>query len=114
MVSMPLAFRKVSICIKTNAHVHYISGGQFLRAYAERYNYPPVHNLITFGSQHMGVSDIPPCRRYDLICQVARNAAKSAVYSDWAQENIVTVWHFNSYNIFPETDSHTFTGTILL
>ena len=30
-------------------------GGQFLRAFVERYNSPPVHNLITFGSQHMGM-----------------------------------------------------------
>ena len=66
-------------------------GGQFLRAYIERYNNPPIHNLITFGSQHMGVSDIPPCRKYDFICQMARSAAKGAVYSNWAQQNIVTV-----------------------
>jgi palmitoyl-protein thioesterase len=70
--------------------MHYL-GGQFLRAYLERYNSPPVNNLITFGSQHMGISDIPPCRSYDLLCQVARRAAKTAVYSDWAQENLVQV-----------------------
>ena len=71
-------------------------GGQFLRAYVERYNDPPVHNLITFGSQHMGVSDIPPCRKYDFVCQMARNAVKGAVYSKWAQENIIAVSPFSS------------------
>lgn len=34
--------------------IGFSQGGQFLRAYVERYNNPPVHNLITFGSQHMG------------------------------------------------------------
>lgn len=66
-------------------------GGQFLRAYVERYNVPPVHNLITFGSQHMGISDIPLCRPYDFLCQIARRAAKGAVYGKWAQENLVQV-----------------------
>ena len=34
--------------------IGFSQAGQFLRAYVERYNIPPVHNLITFGSQHMG------------------------------------------------------------
>lgn len=66
-------------------------GGQFLRAYVERYNSPPINNLITFGSQHMGISDIPPCRPYDFLCQLARRATKGAVYGNWAQENLVQV-----------------------
>ena len=72
------------------------TGGQFLRAYIERYNNPPVNNLITFGSQHMGISDIPACNPYDLLCQVARRAAKTAVYGSWAQENIIQVWYLAS------------------
>lgn len=35
--------------------IGFSQAGQFLRAYVERYNSPPVHNLITFGSQHMGM-----------------------------------------------------------
>jgi palmitoyl-protein thioesterase len=66
-------------------------GGQFLRAYVERYNSPPVHNLITFGSQHMGVSDLPVCRPGDWTCQLARRAARQGVYGHWAQENLVQV-----------------------
>ncbi|CAA7259229.1 unnamed protein product [Cyclocybe aegerita] len=69
-------------------------GGQFLRAYVERYNYPPVNNLITFGSQHMGISDIPPCGRYDFLCQVARRAAKQGAYSEWAQENLIQAQYY--------------------
>lgn len=62
-----------------------------MRAYVECYNNPPVNNLITFGSQHMGISDIPICRPFDFLCQIARKAAKRAVYSTWAQENLIQV-----------------------
>jgi palmitoyl-protein thioesterase len=69
-------------------------GGQFLRAYVERYNSPPVHNLITWGSQHFGVSDIPPCRPGDLLCEITRRAVKGSVYSSWAQNNLVQAQYF--------------------
>ncbi|KAG0153565.1 hypothetical protein PDIDSM_2219 [Penicillium digitatum] len=36
-------------------------GGQFLRGYIERCNNPPVHNLVTFGSQHNGISAFESC-----------------------------------------------------
>ncbi|KAG6820518.1 hypothetical protein H0H93_015991 [Arthromyces matolae] len=77
-------------------------GGQFLRAYVERYNSPPAHNLITFGSQHMGISDIPGCARYDFLCQIARRAAKSAVYGEWAQENVIQAQYFRDPYNLPE------------
>ncbi|KAF8972912.1 palmitoyl-protein thioesterase [Flammula alnicola] len=69
-------------------------GGQFLRAYIERFNSPPVNNLITFGSQHMGISDIPECKRYDVVCQVARRTAKQAVYGEWAQKNLIQAQYY--------------------
>ena len=76
------------------------SGGQFLRAYVERYNDPPIHNLITFGSQHMGVSDIPKCHAYDLLCQAARRIARSAAYTEWAQTNLIQVRYLRSIRMF--------------
>ncbi|KAJ6497865.1 palmitoyl-protein thioesterase [Mycena sanguinolenta] len=74
--------------------IGFSQGGQFLRAYVERYNSPPVNNLITFGSQHMGVSDIPTCGPRDFMCQIARRAVKAGVYSAWAQEHLVTAQYF--------------------
>ncbi|KIK68818.1 hypothetical protein GYMLUDRAFT_34807 [Collybiopsis luxurians FD-317 M1] len=74
--------------------IGFSQGGQFLRAYIEQFNSPPVHNLLTFGSQHMGISDIPPCRPYDLLCLAARRAVKQAVYSPWAQSNLVQAQYF--------------------
>ncbi|TFY63416.1 hypothetical protein EVG20_g6322 [Dentipellis fragilis] len=69
-------------------------GGQFLRAYVERYNFPPVHNLITFGSQHMGVSDLPLCQPYDFLCKLARDTAKRNVYGTWAQEHLIQAQYY--------------------
>ncbi|KAF7315260.1 Palmitoyl-protein thioesterase [Mycena indigotica] len=74
--------------------IGFSQGGQFLRAYVERFNSPPVHNLITFGSQHFGISDIPTCGPRDFLCQIARRAVKSGVYSSWAQSNLVTAQYF--------------------
>jgi len=74
--------------------IGFSQAGQFLRGYVERYNTPPIYNLITFGSQHMGVSDIPPCRPGDILCQIARRAVKGGVYSKWAQENLVQAQYF--------------------
>ena len=57
----------------------------------ERHNDPPIRNLITFGSQHMGIADIPPCKPFDVLCQLARNVARAGVYNEWAQQNLVQV-----------------------
>jgi len=75
--------------------------GQFLRAYVERYNSPPVHNLITFGSQHMGVSDLPACRPFDVLCQISRRAARGGVYTEWAQNNIVAAQYYRDSDQLP-------------
>ncbi|KAF8269278.1 alpha/beta-hydrolase [Lactarius quietus] len=69
-------------------------GGQFLRAYVERHNDPPIGNLITFGSQHMGIADIPTCKPFDVLCHVARNAARAGVYTEWAQQNLVQAQYY--------------------
>ena len=66
-------------------------GGQFLRAYNEFYNNPPINNLVTFGSQHMGIADLPGCKPGDVLCALARNAARIGVYSAWAQTHLIQV-----------------------
>ena len=85
-----------------------ILGGQFLRAYVEKHNSPPVHNLLTFGSQHMGVSDIPTCRPGDLFCLLARSAARRGVYSSYAQKNLVQAQYFRDparLDVYLQTNS---------
>ena len=53
-----------------------------------------MNNLITFGSQHMGVMDLPACPPTDLRCILARRAARAGVYRKWAQENLVQAQYF--------------------
>ena len=85
--------------------VGFSQGGQFLRAYVERNNTPSVHNLITFGSQHMGISDLPLCSSFDLLCLAARLAVKAGAYTEWAQENLVQVGQISSSCYSSETHS---------
>ncbi|KAI0321188.1 Alpha/Beta hydrolase protein [Amylostereum chailletii] len=81
--------------------IGFSQGGQFLRAYVERYNAPPVRNLVTFGAQHMGISDIPLCKPLDLICQVARRAARRGVYGAWAQEHLIQAQYYRDPSQLP-------------
>ncbi|KAG8979881.1 hypothetical protein FRB90_007849 [Tulasnella sp. 427] len=74
--------------------IGFSQGGQFLRAYVHLYNQPPMHNLITFGSQHMGVSELPACGTWDVFCLLLHRYARGRVYSDWAQTNLVPAQYF--------------------
>jgi len=46
----------------------------------------------------MGISDIPGCRKYDVLCEVARTAARRAVYGEWAQSNLIQASGAISYS----------------
>ncbi|KAG8904485.1 hypothetical protein FRB99_001661 [Tulasnella sp. 403] len=74
--------------------IGFSQAGQFFRAYVQLYNSPPMHNLITFGSQHMGVSELPACGTYDLLCHLFHRYARGRVYTDWAQANLVPAQYF--------------------
>lgn len=74
--------------------VGFSQGGQFLRAYVERFNDPPVRRLLTFGSQHMGITDLPACGPHDPVCHSVHSALATHVYSDYAQRHIVTAQYF--------------------
>ncbi|KAI1316651.1 hypothetical protein EDD11_009686 [Mortierella claussenii] len=74
--------------------VGFSQGGQFLRAYVQRCNDPPVHNLVTVGSQHAGVSDIPGCVQADASCRLMRSIARSGVYSGYVRDHIVQAQYY--------------------
>src|SRR3989338_1925478 len=61
-------------------------GGQFLRAYVERYNPPPVGNLITLGGQHQGVYAFPDCNpSAGKECQIVSDALSLGAYTPYCQ-----------------------------
>ncbi|KAF9284454.1 hypothetical protein BGZ68_004684 [Mortierella alpina] len=75
--------------------VGFSQGGQFLRAYIQRCNDPPIHNLVTVGSQHGGVSDIPGCvKAEDASCRLMRTIARSGVYSGYVRDHIVQAQYY--------------------
>ncbi|KAJ9314693.1 hypothetical protein DTO271D3_4939 [Paecilomyces variotii] len=70
-------------------------GGQFLRAYVERCNFPPVRNLVTFGSQHNGISKFQSCANAgDWVCRGAEALLRSGTWTDFVQSRLVPAQYF--------------------
>ena len=69
-------------------------GGQFLRGYIERCNNPPVHNLVTFGSQHNGISEFQSCKTGDWVCAGVEALLRSGRWSHLAQSQVVPAQYF--------------------
>jgi len=78
-------------------------GGQFLRAYVERCNDPPVYNLITYGAQHNGVSTVPGCVNDDSdFCERMKLLLSANVYSSFIQTHVVQAQYFKSIDYYDE------------
>jgi palmitoyl-protein thioesterase len=76
--------------------VGFSQGGQFLRAYVERCNDPPVYNLITMGGQHQGVADIPECTSVNsTICSIVEELLALGAYNSLVQELVVQAQYFH-------------------
>lgn len=69
-------------------------GGQFLRAYIERCNNPPVRSLVTFGSQHNGISEFQSCSSTDWLCRGAQGLLRSNTWSTFVQSRLVPAQYF--------------------
>jgi palmitoyl-protein thioesterase len=69
-------------------------GGEFLRAYIQRCNNPPVRNLVTFGSQHNGISKFQDCKTEDWLCYAANALLKSGTWSNFVQSRLVPAQYF--------------------
>lgn len=66
--------------------IGFSQGGQFLRAYVERYNSPSVFNLITMGGQHQGVFGLPDCMAPNkTICEEVRRLLDLGAYLPFVQ-----------------------------
>jgi len=69
-------------------------GGQFLRGYVERCNTPPVRNLVTFGSQHNGISKFSKCGDGDWLCKAAFGLLGANTWSAFVQSRLVPAQYF--------------------
>lgn len=73
-------------------------GGQFLRAYVERCNVPPVKNLVTYGSQHNGINKYQTCGDTDWVCKAWIGLLKGHTWSNYVQSRLVPAQYFRSVN----------------
>lgn len=76
--------------------IGFSQGGQFLRAYVERYNDPPCLNLMTWGSQHAGIVDVP-CSSGPL-CQSSRFFVRNNAFSPWVQNRFVPAQYYRGHD----------------
>lgn len=73
-------------------------GGQFLRAFVERCNVPPVKSLVTFGSQHNGISKYQICGSTDWLCKTYIGLLKANTWGAWVQSHLVPAQYFRATN----------------
>ncbi|KAI7853902.1 Alpha/Beta hydrolase protein [Circinella umbellata] len=77
--------------------IGFSQGGLFFRGYVERCNRPAVHKLITFGSPHGGVTDIPNCMSpSDLTCRLMRSMVRYGAYSGYVQHRVIQAQYFKN------------------
>ncbi|EGV62107.1 alpha/beta-hydrolase [Yamadazyma tenuis ATCC 10573] len=70
-------------------------GGLFLRALHERCDAVNIHNLVTFGSPHMGVMDLPLCSDpHDWVCRQRNNLLKKQVWFSSVQHSVIPAQYF--------------------
>lgn len=81
-------------------------GGQFLRGYIERCNFPPVRSLVTFGSQHNGISEFQTCGATDWLCKGAQNLLRSNTWSTFVQNRLVPAQYFRDPNQYEDFLEH--------
>jgi len=77
-------------------------GGQFLRGYIERCNSPPVRSLVTFGSQHNGISEFQTCAVTDWVCHGAQRLLRSNTWSSFVQSRLVPAQYFRDPTQYEE------------
>ncbi|KAI9145686.1 palmitoyl-protein thioesterase 1 [Paraphysoderma sedebokerense] len=78
--------------------IGFSQGGLFLRAYVQRCNSPPVRNLITLGSPHNGVADVPEsmCRNGGIWCSIARGLIQKGAYLPFVQRRVVQAAYYKN------------------
>ncbi|KAG5990203.1 hypothetical protein E4U52_004858 [Claviceps spartinae] len=74
--------------------IGFSQGGQFLRGYLERCNKPPLRNLITFGSQHNGITAFRDCAASDFVCKTAMALLRYNVWGSFVQSRVVPAQYF--------------------
>lgn len=73
-------------------------GGQFLRGLIETCEGLSVRSLVTFGSQHNGISEFQECDRFDFLCKGATGLIKGNAWTDYIQGKVVPAQYYRTVN----------------
>lgn len=76
--------------------IGFSQGGQFVRGYVERCNNPPVRSLLTFGSQHNGISQFQQCGPTDWLCKGAGALLRGNTWSSFVQSRLVPAQYYRN------------------
>ena len=77
-----------------------------MRAYVERCNSPPVRSLVTFGSQHNGISEFMACSLVDVPCHAAIGLLRTNVWSETVQTRVVPAQYFRDPSTADKYDKY--------
>ncbi|KAG7717720.1 hypothetical protein KL930_000088 [Ogataea haglerorum] len=78
--------------------VGFSQGGLFLRSAMELCDLP-IKALITYGSPHNGVTDLPPCPEDNWLCKRRNSILKKQIYNENIQNSVVQAQYFRDvYN----------------
>jgi len=81
--------------------IGFSQGGQFLRGYVQRYNSPPVYNLMTLGGQHQGVFSFPNCPAPNVtLCQALADLLTLGAYDPFVQSFVVQAEYWQDTMIY--------------
>lgn len=73
-------------------------GGQFLRGLLQRCEGLKVRSLVTFGSQHNGISQFQKCGTFDLLCKGATALVKGNAWTEYVQGKVVPAQYYRPIN----------------
>ncbi|CCG83359.1 Palmitoyl-protein thioesterase [Taphrina deformans PYCC 5710] len=79
--------------------IGFSQGGQFLRAYIERCNDPPIKSLMTWGSQHAGIVQVPCQQETSPLCQSSRFVVRSNAFSSFVQNRIIPAQYYKGNDL---------------
>lgn len=80
-------------------------GGQFLRGVAQRCHRSHrngMHTLVTLGSQHQGVNDIPGCNETSRWCHAMQVLLEKGAFSYWVRDHSIQAQYFKPALPFDE------------
>ena len=93
----PTLFHAPSHSIRVDA-LGFSQGGQFLRGLVERCADLRVRSLVTFGSQHNGITGFKRCAVTDWTCQAAMALLATGVWTSYVQGNLVPAQYYRTVN----------------